>query len=473
MAFSSVQRSQAFLGDRALIVSNDSSVSGPLKQWLAEDFQCQATQADLASESVDSIVADQGATLFVDLRVNGTSPESLLRQIASRRNRSASVIGLLDGGFHRDVAWLASSAIHTWLEIPLNRQELSQMVVSDQQAAAQLPPIAVNPMVVETPNFIYTTNTPQMFPVLERLVTMAQHDVTILLVGETGTGKTTIARVVHDLSSRAEEIFLTVACGALPPDLIESELFGHMKGSFTGAERDKTGKFEVADRGSLLLDEIDVLGPGQQAKLLRVIETGEFERVGSNDTLHSQARLIVASNVDLTECMKRDDFRADLYYRLSVLEFHIPPLRDRPLDIIPLTIQFIEEFCRQHDVQISGIHPEFLELLTRYQWPGNIRELKNHIRRSVLFCRTGELTPDDMAPCLVESTRSSQSTVGTNGRPATLFERVATTEQEILESALRDHGYNRTETARSLGISRVGLYKKMKKYGMINARRKS
>jgi DNA-binding NtrC family response regulator len=240
-----------------------------------------------------------------------------------------------------------------------------------------------------------------------------------------------------------------------------------VKGAFTGADRDKLGKFEAAKGGTLLLDEIDVLGPNQQAKLLRVIETGEFEQVGSNETRTSRARLIAASNVDLKELMEQEEFRADLYYRLSVLEFRIPPLRQRPLDIVPLTLDFVAEFAASHGVTIRRVHPEFLAALKQYDWPGNIRELKNHVRRAVLFCRNEELSADDLAPSVLRA--AERSTAATCLFPSTLSEKVALSEREILEQALREHGNKRTATAQSLGISRVGLYKKMKKYGMISS----
>ncbi len=317
----------------------------------------------------------------------------------------------------------------------------------------------------------YRTNTPDVADLLDNVVRMAGHDVTLLLVGETGTGKTTLARLIHELSPRQESRLLTVACGAMPRELIESELFGHVKGAFTSAERSKIGKFEAAENGTLLLDEIDVLGPAQQVKLLRVIETGEFEPVGCNDTRHSRARLIVASNVNLKALVDRNAFRADLYYRLNMLEFRIPPLRERMRDIVPLALGFIEELRQAHEVDIRRIHPEFLDCLKRYHWPGNIRELKNYIRRAILFCRSGELTPNDLAQHLSETPATAPSPASSIERKpdehAPLTQRVAHTERKMLEEALRKHNNNRTATANALGLSRVGLYKKLKRHGMV------
>jgi DNA-binding NtrC family response regulator len=314
-----------------------------------------------------------------------------------------------------------------------------------------------------------------MFPLLHDLETIAVHDATVLLVGETGTGKTTLARLIHELSPRHEVKLLTVSCGALPSELIESELFGHTKGAFTSADRAKVGKFDAAKGGSLLLDEIDVLGLAQQAKLLRAIETGEFEPVGSNETHWLDARLIVASNVNLKELMDRGQFRADLYYRLNVVEFRVPPLRERPRDIVPLTLDFIEGFCVDHGIEIRDVHPDFLACLRAYRWPGNVRELKNHIRRAVLFCRSGVLTPKDLSPQIHQGLSDQDETFVDTEKPdkvvaqqQTLVDQVAESEREILKEALRANNHNRTATARALGISRVGLYKKMRKYGMTN-----
>lgn len=312
------------------------------------------------------------------------------------------------------------------------------------------------------------TYEPQLKPVLEQVRRIAAHDVTLLLVGETGTGKTTLAQFIHQLSQRAGHPFMHLACGALPKDLIESELFGHARGAFTGADRNKMGRFEAAGRGTLLLDEIDSLGPNEQAKLLKVIETGEYEMVGSTEARSSQARLIVASNVDLETLTQSQRFRSDLYYRLNVLEFRLPPLRERLLDIVPLALQFVEECCHEYGVEVRSIHTDFLEVLRTYSWPGNVRELKNHIRRAVLFCEEGQLTIGDLAHSIVRSQFRTETAVARPADAWTLADRVATSEREILEQALAAHKHKRAATARALGISRVGLYKKMRKYGMLD-----
>ncbi len=313
------------------------------------------------------------------------------------------------------------------------------------------------------------TFAPSMFEMFEELKVAAAHEVTILLIGETGSGKTYLAQLIHELSPRRNHRCLTVACGALPPDLIESELFGYVKGAFTGADTDKPGKFAAADRGTLLLDEIDVLAPKQQAKLLRVIETGEYEPVGSNDTRISHARLIAASNIDLEKLVKADKFRMDLYYRLNTLSFHLPPLRERPWDIEYLARRFAVEQSRSHQIELKHIEPDFLAALRQYPWPGNIRELENVIRRAVLYCRDGVLTLADL-PSAMRPAGGNRSAQGSDRqRPLSLEERLSQVERRIIEETLQRNNYRRSETARELGISRVTLYNKMKKLGMLHA----
>jgi DNA-binding NtrC family response regulator len=325
-------------------------------------------------------------------------------------------------------------------------------------------------MVVNANGAEIATFTPALFPVLENVQRVAHHNVTLLIVGATGTGKTTLAKFIHNLSPRRDRPFQTLACGALPADLIESELFGHARGAFTGADRNKMGRFQAAGSGTLLLDEIDVLDPKQQSKLLRVIETGEYEMVGSTETKHSEARLIVASNVDLESLTETARFRADLYYRLNVLEFPLPSLRHRPLDVVPLAIGFVQEFCAQHDIRIRGVHRDFVDAVKRYSWPGNIRELKNHVRRAVLLCEREDLTVNDLSPAVIRAQFAEPGDDGatTGGASWTLSERVAQSEKEMLLEALRAHNDNRTATAKALGLSRVGLYKKLRRFGLAN-----
>jgi transcriptional regulator with PAS, ATPase and Fis domain len=310
---------------------------------------------------------------------------------------------------------------------------------------------------------------------LSELEIAARHDVTILLIGETGSGKTYLSRLIHEVSPRRHEPFITVACGALPSELIESELFGHVKGAFTSAHADKEGKFIAARRGSVLLDEIDVLGLEQQVKLLRVIETGEFEPVGSNHTQHCQARLIVASNLDLQPLVEQGRFRPDLYYRLNMLKFTIPPLRQRKVDIIPLAQKFVRHFASKHQVRVDDVDSGLLDALVDYPWPGNVRELEHVIQRAVIYCRDGNLRAQHLPSHILSGSAgpANDPTVvlptGAGGeRPAerSLGGQIAMTEKEIIEQTLFKNSFSRTKTAKELGISRVTLYNKMKRYGL-------
>ncbi len=318
----------------------------------------------------------------------------------------------------------------------------------------------------------FETKSPALHRMLEDLAIAAAHDVTILLIGETGSGKTFLANLIHEASPRRNEPFIPVACGALPRELIESELFGHVKGSFTNAYSDKEGKFIAAGRGTLLLDEIDVLGLEQQVKLLRAIETGEFEPVGSNRTLRSQARLVVASNLDLQPLVEQGKFRPDLYYRLNMLKFEIPPLRKRQADIVPLAEGFIEQFSKKHHVKIEHVDQGLFQALLAYPWPGNVRELEHVIQRAVIYCRNGVLTEQNLPHHIVSGnigpTNDPSVRLSTSKEvDPTLGQQIALTEKEIIEQTLFRNDFSRTQTAKELGISRVTLYNKMKKYEML------
>jgi DNA-binding NtrC family response regulator len=318
----------------------------------------------------------------------------------------------------------------------------------------------------------FRTRTPELRQMLKRLEVAARHSVTILLIGETGSGKTHLANLIHSMSPRASEPFLHVACGALPGELIESELFGHVKGAFTSAHADKDGKFLAAGNGTILLDEIDVLTPDQQVKLLRVIEQGEFEPVGSNRTLKVKARIIAASNLQLQPLVEQGRFRPDLYYRLNTLSFIIPPLRKRLPDIEPLARYFVHYHAGQLGIDILDVEEDFIERLLQYPWPGNVRELENAIRSAVIYSQQGRMTSDCLPTHIVAGNAGPANDPSVSGffsvrRGESLENRMEVTEKEMIEQALLKNNFSRTNTARHLGISRVTLYNKMRKYGML------
>ncbi len=321
----------------------------------------------------------------------------------------------------------------------------------------------------------YETNSQELKAMLQDLEVAARHNVTILLIGETGSGKTFLSKLIHEVSPRRSEPFLHVACGALPNELIESELFGHVKGSFTSAHADKEGKFIAAGSGTILLDEIDVLGPEQQVKLLKVIETGEFEPVGSNQTFTSKARLVVASNLELQPLVEQGRFRPDLYYRLNMLKFEVPPLRSRKSDIMPLAKKFIGQLAAKHEIPIARIETHFFDALYKYPWPGNVRELENVIQRAVIYSREGVLGVAHLPKHILAGTAGPANDPSVHIHqqapedPDTLGRQIAFTEKEIIEQALFKNNFSRTHTAKDLGISRVTLYNKMKKYGMMKS----
>jgi DNA-binding NtrC family response regulator len=307
----------------------------------------------------------------------------------------------------------------------------------------------------------------------EQVRMVIPQDTTLLLGGETGTGKTRLARLIHQLSPRADQPFLVINCGALSASLIESELFGHVKGAYTGADRDRAGKLADVGRGTLLLDEVDALPLDMQAKFLRAVEERVFETVGSNKSLPVQARLIAASNRDLAGEVAAGRFRRDLYYRLNVVAFHLPPLRERRDVIASMATDFIEEFAARNNRPVRGITADAQGLLKNHDWPGNIRELRNVIERAVALSAGPEIEPADLPETIVASTGLGVANVRWQAPeavppPVTLDEVRDLAEVSRIEEALRRNKNNRLRTAAELGISRMTLYNKLYKYGLIS-----
>lgn len=306
--------------------------------------------------------------------------------------------------------------------------------------------------------------TPSLVPLAEQLALAASHDVIVLLTGETGTGKSYLARLIHECSPHSQHRLLTIPCGALVPNLVESELFGHVKGSFIGADQDKIGKLEAAGDGTIFLDEIETLDLEQQAKLLHVIETGEYEPVGSNRTNQCTSRIIVASNCNLEEAVRNSRFRQDLYYQLNVISFFLRPLRERMLDIGPLVRTMVARFARRLGRELFVVSPEAMAALEDFTWPGNIRQLENVIHQAVLTSRGPELLWRHLPKLIQQNGRASYVRNGV--RNESLAHNREDVECGTIRRVLLNYGYNRSRAARALGISRMTLYKKMKKYGL-------
>jgi transcriptional regulator with PAS, ATPase and Fis domain len=299
----------------------------------------------------------------------------------------------------------------------------------------------------------------------EQLLRVVPQDTTLLLTGETGTGKTCLARLIHEHSPRAGEPFLTVDCGALSPTLIESELFGHVKGAFTGADRDRLGKLAAAGRGTLLLDEINALPLVLQGKLLRAVDERAFEPVGANKVQPLLARIIGASTMGLEEEAAAGRFRSDLFYRLNVVSFYLPPLRERRSAIAPLARKFLGEFAARNRSDLQGLTPEVIRALEDYSWPGNLRELRNVIERAAALGAGPDLQLVDLPDMIRYGVAGVPiSPVAVPSSASTLAQLRADLEIQRISEALRKHGNNHVRAAEELGISRVGLYKKLRKY---------
>ena len=319
--------------------------------------------------------------------------------------------------------------------------------------------------------FFYVLD-PEMVELMEQVRRVAPQDTTLLFTGETGTGKTRLARLVHELSARRSEPFLVMDCGALSASLIESEMFGHVRGAFTGADRDRPGKLAAAGRGTLLLDEINALPLALQSKLLRAVDDRLFEPVGSNKVQQLHARLIAISNTSLENDVKAGRFRADLYYRLNVVSFFLSPLRERRGIIAPLATKFLNEYAARNRSDIRGATADALQALENYDWPGNIRQLRNIVERAVALSPGPEIELKD----LPEELRSSPTRLppsedsDTYALPFSLSQTREKVEVQRIIQALHKHKNNRLRAAAELGISRMGLYKKLRKYGLMDPR---
>jgi transcriptional regulator with PAS, ATPase and Fis domain len=357
-----------------------------------------------------------------------------------------------------ELAFFDSGRLEECLDVSLSRVTETLKAAERKLRAHRRVLVRVVPDVEEPLGIV--AKSPKMQHMVELARRVAKVDATVLITGESGVGKERIARLVHDESTRAAGPFIAVNCGAITETLLESELFGHKRGAFTGAASDRHGLFETANHGTLLLDEIGEVSPGMQVKLLRVLQEREIRRVGESKSRPVDVRVLAATNRDLAHGVADGAFRQDLYYRLKVVELHVPPLRDRRDDILALARVLLADAAVRMGRKISSLTPRAVDQLLRYEWPGNVRELENAMERAVALARGSRVDLEDL-PQEVRQAFLKPMVVGGTVQP------LSEVEKEYILAVLELNGGNQTRTAEQLRIGSATLYRKLKKYGLI------
>ena len=447
-----------------------SAVSGVLGARGADgEPACEVALLDPEAQALLAAAGEGWTAVVLDAALAGPA---LLRALAAAEPAPALVL-VADFGSVSDAVEAIRRGAFDYLSRPISAE---QVAVAVRRAARQRALAEENEALRERLSSrrafeSLVTRDAAFARVLEVAASIADTRANVLITGESGTGKTLLARALHAASSRRRAPFVEMNCGALPAGLLESELFGHAKGAFTGAVRDKFGKFEAADGGTLFLDEIGTAPPEVQVKLLRVLHDRSFERLGETHTRQVDVRIVCATNEDLAAAVAAGRFREDLYYRVHVVRLEIPPLRERPLDVSLLARAFFERFQREHDRPLRGLTPEALASLAAHAWPGNVRQLENAIERAVLLARGPDLTPADfeveLGPRKGPARAAAPGPAALDFPVQSLKKALEVPEKAIIERALAFTGGNRQQTARLLGVNRTTLFNKMRKYGLL------
>jgi DNA-binding NtrC family response regulator len=433
---------------RILIVDDDASQRSLLDSFLRnQGFETMPVES--GERALEVLRTESVSMMISDVRMPGLSGLETLR----RARQEHAVLPVLLVTAYADVREAVGAMRDGALNYLTKPIDLDELLVSVQHATGIRPEQSARLYEDRQLPAQIIARSPTMQALFRDAALVACSESRVLVTGESGVGKEVLADVIHAWSARAAGPLVKVNCAAIPENLLESELFGHEKGAFTGAVAQRAGRFEAADGGTIFLDEIGEMSPQLQAKLLRVTQDGRFQRVGSNSEIHTDARILASTNRNLEEAVKSGRFREDLFYRLNVVELNIPPLRERSEDILPLASLFIGQFTRGRARFSSSV----TECLTRYAWPGNVRELRNAMERASLLCQ-GEMVLPDHLPTRV---RGAAAVAGALEVPDT--GRLEEVERQTILQALRQHDFNRTETARALGISRRTLVYKLQR----------
>lgn len=473
--------------ERILIVDDDPIVAESIAEFLSAEGYSTATalngtEALHALEQAASAPCAPGnaprpfGLVVSDISMPGMNGLALLREV-QKKHRGTAVIMLTGYGTIESAVEALRIGACDYLTKPVVDNELR---LSLERALRQRVLLAENQVLRTRLEHRYALDSivgadHRMVKIFDLVEAVAPSRTTVLMTGESGTGKSLIAHAIHHRSPRASKPFVEISCGSIPETLLESELFGHVKGAFTGAHADKAGRFLAANTGTIFLDEINSASPGMQLKLLRVLQERKFEPVGSTQTVEVDVRVVLASNQPLEKLVADGTFRQDLYYRINVVKIELPPLRDRVSDIPMLASRFLDKHAADLGKQLTGFSPAALEALSRYTYPGNVRELQNIVERAAVLTRNPTIGVQDLPPQVVDpdATRDPLAAkVGASADaagpwvPVPLEVALREPEKQILLRALEANQWNRQRTADQLQINRTTLYKKLKGYGI-------
>ena len=446
-----------------LLVDDDRHVLDSMSNWL-RSLGYHLDPVASFHDAVEHLQRNRYDLVLSDIRLDDADGFALLKFCCEQFPRTSVILMTGYATMDTGVEALRAGAFDL-LTKPLIDQELEMSI---SRALSQREVLAENKQLkaqldtrVGLDNIV--GHDPRMQHVFDVIENVAETRATVLITGESGTGKSMIARAIHRRSDRRDKAFVEVACGAMPETLLESELFGHVAGAFTGATGTKIGKFKQAHLGTIFLDEIGTASTSMQVKLLRILQDLQFEQVGGTETFTVDSRVVLATNEDLNEAVAEGRFREDLFYRINVINIELPALRERPADIPLLSQYFLRQVCEDVGKEVEGFSSDAMDLMQGYSWPGNVREMQNLIERAVLLGRGGTIDVDDLASHL-RSAPVTSIPAAVVGR--TLKEALAGPERQIIRDVLDANNWNRNATAESLGINRTTLYKKMKRLGL-------